>query len=454
MSDQLSPVETIMWRAGQDPNLRMTVGTLLVLSGVPGQDDLAERLAVLAAQTPRLRRRPEDSHRAWTVPVWVEDPHFDVRDHVRVLSVGPDGDRRQLLDLLALLEATPFDPSGSPWDATLVDGLEDGRAALYLRAHHVVTDGIGSVSLLSSLLDGGPPAAPPRPDPGGTPRQGGVTGRLGMAWAAGAVRDAAAALNSDPVDAVVRHLQRAVDTVGSVCRQMVVPGPSLSSLPSTRSMTSRFDVMSVPKARTAAVGLGGSRNDLLVAAAALGLGAYHRRLGLPAGEFRVATPTSRHRDARAAGNSFAPMRITVPGSMRHPATHFGIVADRLARARQEPAVAVAGPVAAGVSLLPAHLLLTALRSQAVTVDFAATAFPGLRGRRAVCGAEVEESYPFGPRLGRPMNISGAGHGDRLDIGISLDQSSIEAPDVLLECLGDAFEALAHERNGGRESSVE
>ena len=60
---------------------------------------------------------------------------------------------RQLLDLTGLLESIPFDPDCSPWDVTLIDGLEDGRAALYLRAHHVLTDGVGGIRLLGLLLD-------------------------------------------------------------------------------------------------------------------------------------------------------------------------------------------------------------------------------------------------------------------------------------------------------------
>ena len=58
-----------------------------------------------------------------------------------------------MLDLVGLLEAIPFDPERSPWDVTVIDGLEGGRAALYLRAHHVLTDGIGGIRLLGLLLD-------------------------------------------------------------------------------------------------------------------------------------------------------------------------------------------------------------------------------------------------------------------------------------------------------------
>ena len=63
----------------------------------------------------------------------------------------------------ALLEPRPFDPERPPWDATLIEGLEGGKAALYLRAHHALTDGPGGTALVGALLD--PEAeAEPAPD--------------------------------------------------------------------------------------------------------------------------------------------------------------------------------------------------------------------------------------------------------------------------------------------------
>ena len=436
-ADHLTPIEAIMWRAGHDDSLRMTVGTLLVLDQRPSGDALVDRLSAAARQAPRLRRRPGDRAGTWAAPAWIEDAVFDARDHLRVLPLGAPAGRRQLLDLLALIETTPFERGRSPWDVTVVDGFEGGKAALYLRAHHVLTDGIGGTSLLRALVDrNGSPCSADRPAAASPPP------RLDLSTVAAAVKDMAAALNTDPVGTVLRTLQRALDTAGSVSRQVLVPGGALSSLPPSRSMTSRFEVLSIPRARSAALALGGSRNDLLVASTALALASYQRRLGLAGSDFRVATPASRHRDTASGGNWFAPTRVDVPGPGPSPAAHFGIVAERLAQARREPAVALAPAIAAAVSRLPDQMLLPALRGQAATVDFAATAFPGLRGLHSIAGARIEESYPFGPRLGRALNLSGFGHGDRLDVGISLDHVAIAEPDVLLECLHDAFERLA------------
>ena len=80
----------------------------------------------------------------------------------------------------------------------------------------------------------------------------------------------------------------------------------------------------------------------------------------------------------------------------------------------------------------------ALQAQAGSVDFAATALPGLRGDRHICGSRIEAAYPLGPRLGCPMTVTGLGNEDRLDVGVALDPSAFADPDVLVECLADAF----------------
>ena len=338
---------------------------------------------------------------------------------------------------------------------TLIEGLENGRAALYLRAHHVLTDGVGGIRLLGLLLDEAewprrrPPAHPrsrrrpsPRRSANGDRPLGTFTITIDVPKAVRRLLDGInAARDVDPVDSAVRSVQRALDVANSVSRQLMVTGGPLSSRPAARSLLSRFEVISVDGARAASLALGGSRNDLLVAATAAGLGRYHEQLGQPTPELRLATPTSQRRDHEAGGNWFAPARLEVPTSIGRPGPQFGVVVERLAQARREPALHVASTLAATLGRLPTRLLAPALQAQADSVDFAATAVPGLRGVRHICGARIETSYPLGPRLGCPMNITAFGNDDRLDVGIALDPAALTQPDLLIECLTDAFDSF-------------
>jgi diacylglycerol O-acyltransferase / wax synthase len=462
MNDLLSPMEAIMWRVGQDPSLRMTVGTLMILDRPPTVEALTKRLERVVEQAPRLRRRPDDPAGLRPRPAWVDDDFVVGDGSVRELSVAEPGSMRQVLDLVGLLESVPFEPLRSPWDVTLIEGMEGGRAALYLRAHHVLTDGVGGIRLLGLLLDEPEwPQSAHSANEAGNSATGTATAPSGDATAAAHNGDRSpgtltitvdiqktarrvfdgvhAAREVHPLDSAVRALQRALDLANSVSRQLMVTGGALSPRPETRSLLSRIEVMSIDGARAAALALGGSRNDLLVAAAAAGLGRYYDDLGQPSPELRLATPTSQHRTSEAGGNWFAPARVEVPTSVGRPGPQFGVVVERLAQSRKEPALQVASRLAATLGRLPTRLLLPALHAQADSVDFAATALPGLRGSRHVCGSLIEKNYPLGPRLGCPMNITAFGNDGNLDIGIALDSANFQEPEHLLECLRGAFD---------------
>ena len=467
MSERLSSIEAIMWRTGHDATLRMIVGTLMILDRSPTHDVLVERIGDLVDRAPRLRWRLDDPTGTRTRPGWVPNADFHATDHLRTMAVAAPGNRRQLLDLIGLLEPAPFAPDHAPWDITLVEGLEGGRAAIYLRAHHVLTDGLGGVSLMGLFVDEASPAvvpaAPQAPEPAVAPatasdtsagpkrKPGTVSINIDLTNAAAPVAAGVAAGVSfaktiNPLELFVRGIQRSLDIASSVSNQVVVTGGRLSPIPPSGALTNRFEMLSIQDAREAARLQGGSRNDLLVAGASSGLGLYHKHVGLPCYELRLALPTSQHRDPSAAGgNWIAPARLEVPTSAEHPGPHFGVVAERLERARREPVVRIASGVASVVGRLPTRVLAPALHAQANSVDFVATTLPGFRTDRHIGGALIEECFPFGPRLGCLANISAFGNGDRLDIGISLDPNAITDPQGFVECLATAFHAYEPER---------
>ena len=320
---------------------------------------------------------------------------------------------RQVLDLVGLLESIPFDPERSPWDVTLIEGLENGRAALYLRAHHVLTDGVGGIRLLGLLLD--EPewprvAAKPRrgratpklvetgPRDGDRPR-GTLTITIDVPKAVRRFMDGVnAARDVDPVDSAVRGVQRALDVANSVSRQLMVTGGPLSSRPararcSAASRSSPSTGRGPPRSRSAgAATICWSRPPPPASAATTSeLGqptpssAWPRRRAGAATTKRAATGSRRpvSRSRRRSG-----------GRGRSSAWWSSGWPRRAGSRRCE----VASTLAATLGRLPTRLLLPALHAQADSVDFAATALPGLRGPRHICGSLIEASYPLGPRL--------------------------------------------------------
>jgi WS/DGAT/MGAT family acyltransferase len=95
--------------------------------------------------------------------VWVDAEAFDLADHVRVHPLGA-AEQAQLLEACERLRRRRLDMSRPLWELWLLPGLPERRVGMYLRAHHVMVDGISGVEALSALLDltadGDAPIAP------------------------------------------------------------------------------------------------------------------------------------------------------------------------------------------------------------------------------------------------------------------------------------------------------
>jgi WS/DGAT/MGAT family acyltransferase len=82
---------------------------------------------------------------AW--PSWLEGD-VDLEYHVRHSALPHPGGERELGQLVARLHSQPLDLSRPPWEFHLIEGLEGGRFAVYVKMHHSLLDGISGVRML------------------------------------------------------------------------------------------------------------------------------------------------------------------------------------------------------------------------------------------------------------------------------------------------------------------
>src|SRR5207342_2616107 len=113
----------------------------------------------------RVRRIPLELGR----PVWCDDTTFDVRHHVRRISLRRPGTERQLRSLAARLMSVHLDLSRPLWEMWLVRNVADGGWAVINKAHHAMIDGISGTDIMGALLDQEPQPGPVAV-PGWTPR--------------------------------------------------------------------------------------------------------------------------------------------------------------------------------------------------------------------------------------------------------------------------------------------
>jgi WS/DGAT/MGAT family acyltransferase len=477
----MNDAEAIMWAVESDPFLRSDFMNLMLLDAPPDPRRLRAAIGRVIGIYAPLRQRVVRPPLGLAPPVWTDDSDFDLDYHIRRLAVPAPGTHRQLLDLAAAVAAPPLDRSRALWELTVVEGLEGGGAAVLQRVHHSLTDGMGGMKLLRTLLERTVegPAEPVAPNPAvwrhleiynpadewpatspGAPvsdgswpargmQMGGLAGavayRLGQGFAAARKGFELAAglpgLSSEELRGVA---DRASRTARSMADQVLVAGGPLSPLLTGRSLARRYETLSLDLAAMRAAGraLGGNRNAVFVAGVTGALGAYHERLGAPCEALRMAIPLSlRGGTGPMGGNQFAPARVVVPLAPKDPGKRLALTRQVLEALSEEPGFDLAEPLSGLISLLPASLLAPALRAQAATVDFATSIVPGLRSQRFLAGARVLASWPLGPRVGCAVNLTLLTCGDRLDLGVNLDPAAVADTEAFMDCLRDSFAAM-------------
>ena len=149
----MSDADALLWTIGSDPVLRSPIVAVLRLDREPSWEEVRRRVGRLTEIEPRLRARPVPPRFGHGNPAWMVEDQLDLGRHLRRVDAPPPGTVREVLDLAQVMGTAPFDPAFPLWEALLVGGLEDGAAALIVKVHHSVVDGIAGMALLIHLLD-------------------------------------------------------------------------------------------------------------------------------------------------------------------------------------------------------------------------------------------------------------------------------------------------------------
>lgn len=450
----MSDVEALMWNLEKDPALASTFANVTILDQPPDLERLRRTMDRAVKVVPRLRQRVVPALGRLAPPEWQDDPEFDLDYHIRRIGLPAPGDERTLFDLATVLANTPLERTRPLWEFTVIDGLEGDRAVLFQKLHHTITDGEGGVRMSAEFLDFSREETerddPPEIEPGDALRTNLVetvldTATHNLRRQVGVARRAvtnAAGLVRHP-DKIPEVGVEVVSSVQSLLRQAAVTGQAGSPLWTERSLRRRFEVLRIPldETKRAVKTLGGSVNDLFVAGAAFGAGAYHRAKGVDVSELRISMPVSTRSDRSMGGNAFTPARLTVPVGGASALADFDAIRERLSTTKGEPALSLAEGLAGVINVLPTSLLVRITRQQVETVDFATSNVRGAPFDLFVAGAKILANYPMGPTGGTAFNLTVLSSGGWLDMGINIDLAAIDDPELLRQCLEDSYAQL-------------
>jgi diacylglycerol O-acyltransferase / wax synthase len=451
----MSAWEALMWRAEADPRTRSTGVLLEVLESVPDWDRLVAAHDRVSQQIPRLRERAVEPLLPLFPPAWSPDPHFDLGYHLQRVRLPGPGTMRQLLDLAQGILARPLDKARPPWEALLVEGLQDGRAGYLLKVHHSLSDGLGLVQLLSlahsRTSDPGehqlapPPASRPVLTPAGL-----LADRLRQR-----ISDAPSAWIRRGDDSLkligrtVRHPGAVVgDTIrfGRSLRRVLTPPPAERSplLRGSSGFGYRFVVHDVPLSDLKAAGkaAGGSVNDAFLAGVLGAFRRYHEHYGVPIDLMPIGIPVSlRTSDDPMGGNRFAGARFAAPVGEADPRARIEIIREFVLTARAEPAIGFLDLVAPALSRLPTAAIIELAAGMTNVSDVQASNIPGMGHPAYLAGARVTGLYPLGPRPGVAAMIAMISYDGTCCIGLNVDPAVISDLEVFETCLREGFDEV-------------
>ena len=118
--------------------------------------DLYQQMLDVDEIAPLFLKHPKRSLKTAGQWVWAEDQEFDIEHHVRHSALPKPGRVRELLELCSRLHGTRLARERPLWEAHLIEGLRDGRIAIYTKIHHALVDGVSAMRLLQSVMSTDP----------------------------------------------------------------------------------------------------------------------------------------------------------------------------------------------------------------------------------------------------------------------------------------------------------
>jgi diacylglycerol O-acyltransferase / wax synthase len=439
--------DAFSWYQEADPALRATIVAVVWLDRVPDWDRLVCRVDASTRLVARLRQRVSEAPVRISVPRWVPDDAFDLGWHLRRVTAPAPGDDRTVLELARLDAMTGFDRARPLWTSTLVDGLTDGRAALIMKLHHSLTDGVGAVRLAPVLFDTSRrPAFEPHPDE----EPAAARGRLVPATIAHTAELCAGAVESGLRGALPTAMgvlrdplgtaRAVVGTAQSVAATVAPVFDILSPVMRKRGHSRHLDVVTVglPDLKQAAGANGVTVNDAFLAGVTGGMRRYHEAHDKHVDELRVTMPISiRTATDALASNRITLMRFPLPVAEADPARRMTRINIRCRAARNSRSLPFTDAIAAGLDLLPTRFIGGMLKN----VDFLASDVTGVPTRIYLAGAEVTAQAAFGPTMGSAANITLMSYDGMCRIAVNTDSAAVPDPDVFGDCLRAGFDEV-------------
>ena len=441
----------------------MHVGVVLLLTppadaGAGYVDEVHEAaLAEDVEVDPRLLRRPYRGVGTGGLWGWEHVDDVDVAEHVRRHTLETGG-LDELWQLVAHLHEQPLPRDRPLWGAALVDGLDDGRFAFYVKIHHALVDGVTGVRMLQDSMStdpderGMPPLFAAHPADGSDVRPGSwLPNPLKLAGAAARTATGAAGLGmrivGGQLDNLVKGLTSDTTVLPFAAPRTRLNGPLTPPRAFAAGAWSRDRLRRVQDAAGADV----TGNDVVTAMVAGALRSWLLEHGeLPDDPLVAICPVSVRtgEDEDAGGNAFGTAVCNLGTTEEDPVERLQLIHRSMAVAKDRvlelgpvPSLLVAAPSVLPTILLPMLPVDPRVRPGH---NLPISNVPGSREDLYWNGAHLDQLYPVSVVYdGMALNVTVCTYADQVCFGYVAGRDAVPDVDAFVPHTEAALTELEH-----------
>ena len=453
--DLIDPTSTAFLLA-ENRSMPMHVGGLQLFTRPDGAgpDYVREMYrSMLGAEqiAPLFLKHPYRSVRTGGQLVWKPDEQFDIEYHVRHNALPEPGRVRELLELCSRLHSTRLAWERPLWEAHLIEGLRDGRVAMYTKTHHALLDGVSAMRLLGSTLTTDPDERDMPPPWGVLParrtpsadRDGAGLAEVSMAALRGAlgITAEAAGMPSALVTTIRKGLRNETSALSLHAPRTIFNQDITGSR--------RFAAQDWPVERLRTIGraTGTTINDVVMAMCSGAMRTYLLELGaLPDRPLVAMVPVglnAKHSQVASTegGNALGAVMVQLATDLDDPARRLGAIHRSMKDGKEALSSMTPVQILAMSALGQAPAILTPLlRMQGLVrppYNLIISNVPGPSSTRYWNGAQLLGTYPLSiPINGMALNITCTSYDGNLAFGLTGCRRTVPHLQRLLTHLDD------------------
>jgi WS/DGAT/MGAT family acyltransferase len=444
LGSRMLPSDALFWYIEDaTPELRPVVAALIMLDRLPDRDRLRASIERWVARLPRLSQRVVETPLHLGLPEWEDDPCFELEYHAREVVLPAPATERHLLDFAGAVFATPLDRMRPLWEAYLIEGLEDDRAAIFFKVHHSVMDGVGSGAAFEALTQAhrSEPVRVPRHAPRRAPSRAATRLARLVRDTAGNAAVGLGAMAKESMRAVlqpgeaVEQMARAARGVRGMIADLSAPATPDPLAQASTGIGRRLDAMTLSLRRLGAIrdAFDATLNDVVLTVVSGAVGRYHEHRGVHVDELHCMVPMSlrSNDESHVLGNRVGAFNVALPVGQRDPLLRLEIIRNQTRAAKSDRRGAAYPLMMRMLASMPGFAYRLLAQNVTGRINLICTNVPGPPAPRYLAGAKIEVIYPFAPvALGTPLSIALLSHGDTYGIGIDTDPAAIPDPETL------------------------